>query len=281
MKREDIIDSMEYIEEDFLKEADQVRQVKDSAVESGEAQAESGKIRSVSGKGSAVTRKNDYARRWGTLVAGLAVFIVAAFVMTTVLRDRSRNMEAMQSAQVAEVEEDSAGQLKSEEAADAAEEEYAAEPMEATVEEYEEIEPAGAAAEDMAPNEMDAAIAEEEAAGETEMRIRVTSEAGEIVFALNDSPAARSLVSQLPLSVDTEPYSSNEIVFHPEEPLDTENGIEGGGSAGYLGYFAPWDNIVMYYGDFEEYPGLYILGEAVSGAENIEDIRGVVTVELY
>ena len=158
MKREDIIDSMEYIEEDFLKEADQVRQVKDSAVESGEAQAESGKIRSVSGKGSAVTRKNDYARRWGTLVAGLAVFIVAAFVMTTVLRDTSRNMEAMQSAQVAEVEEDSAGQLKSEEAADAAEEEYAAEPMEATVEEYEEIEPAGAAAEDMAPNEMDAAI---------------------------------------------------------------------------------------------------------------------------
>ena len=54
---------------------------------------------------------------------------------------------------------------------------------------------------------------------------------------------------------------------------------EGGGTAGYLGYFAPWDNIVMYYGDFEEYPGLYILGEAVSGAEYIKDIRGEILVE--
>ena len=36
----------------------------------------------------------------------------------------------------------------------------------------------------------------------------------------------------------------------------------------------------MYYGDFDEYPGLYILGEAVSGAETIKDIRGVITVEV-
>ena len=61
--------------------------------------------------------------------------------------------------------------------------------------------------------------------------------------------------------------------------VDTENGLEGGGTAGYLGYFAPWNNVVMYYGDFEEYPGLYILGEAVSGAENIKDIKGTITME--
>jgi len=117
------------------------------------------------------------------------------------------------------------------------------------------------------------------AAANEETRIRVTSDAGEIVFVLNDTPAAQSLLAQLPLTAETEPYSSNEIVFQPETPLDTENSLEGGGTAGYLGYFAPWNNVVMYYGDFEEYPGLYILGEAVSGAENIKDIKGMITIE--
>lgn len=117
------------------------------------------------------------------------------------------------------------------------------------------------------------------AASKEKMEIRVTSDAGEVVFALNDTPAARSLAAQLPITVDTELYGSNEIVFHPAEPLDTENGLEGGGTAGYLGYFAPWDNVVMYYGDFEEYTGLYILGEAVSGSDLIKDIRGRIVIE--
>ena len=133
-------------------------------------------------------------------------------------------------------------------------------------------EPAGAAEQPEETEKMAAAANED-------TRIRVTSDAGEIVFVLNDTPAAQSLLAQLPLTAETEPYSSNEIVFQPETPLDTENGLEGGGTAGYLGYFAPWNNVVMYYGDFEEYPGLYILGEAVSGAENIKDIKGMITIE--
>ena len=112
------------------------------------------------------------------------------------------------------------------------------------------------------------------------VQIRVTSDAGEVIFALNDTPAAKSLLAQLPLTVDTEPYSNNEIIFYPDEPLDTEDGLEGGGTAGYLGYFAPWNDVVMYYGDFSEYPGLYILGEAVSGAENIEKITGQITIDI-
>ncbi len=291
MRQEDIIDSLEYIEDEFIEEADRARKA-------GKPSGDSGKI-------TPVRRRPVSARKWGSLAASLAVLAVAAFVLTGILRTRSGNMEAMKSAEAVAVGEDQAEQeeeMIAFEKADAyvaekqgAETEMAAETEAAAEEEVEMAAEAEAPAE--AEIEMAAeteASAEADMTVETEARnetgkagaavrepgtIRVASEAGEIVFALNDTPAAMSLAAQLPLSADTEPYSGNEIVFHPEEPLDTENGVEGGGIAGYLGYFAPWNNVVMYYGDFDEYPGLYILGEAVSGAEHIKDITGMITIE--
>jgi len=297
VRQEDIIDSLEYIEDEFIEEADRARNA-------GKPSGDSGKI-------TPVRRRPVSARKWGSLAASLAVLAVAAFVLTGILRTRSGNMDAMKSAEAVAVGEDQAEQEEERiafEKADAyaadkqgAEAEMNAEPETAAEAEVEMAAEAEAPAEaDMemaaetevemaaeAPAEMDMA-AEAEARNEADkagaavrepVTIRVSSEAGEIVFALNDTPAAKSLAAQLPLSTDTEPYSDNEIVFHPEEPLDTENGVEGGGSAGYLGYFAPWNNVVMYYGDFDEYPGLYILGEAVSGAEYIKDITGTITIE--
>ena len=293
MKREDIIDSLEYIDEEWIEEADRVRSGKQPAGESG--------------KVIPVRRKPLPVRRWGTLAAGFAVLIIAAFAFTGILRVRSGKMDTMQSAEAIDVDSNQPEQYPPEKAEEAAAEEYAAEEApiqtpepenyaaeEASVPESEEYaaeetadlyaaeKSAGAAekiyeAEDMTATAK-ADEAEEAAAADESVLIRVASDAGEIVFALNDTPAAKSLASQLPLTAETELYSDNEIVFHPDQPLDTENGMEGGGTAGYLGYFAPWNNVVMYYGDFDEYPGLYILGEAVSGAEIIKDIRGSITI---
>ncbi len=272
MKREDIIDSLEYIDEEYIGEADLARNA--------------GKTAGGSGKVTPIRRKPSSVRRWGSLVAGLAVLIVAAFVVTGILRVRSGNMETMQSAEATATEEGAAEHYKAEQEAASAEEKADVEMMAEASEEQAAENTVEAADESM---DMDAAngtagaaemaeVLEEPAAAEA-VRIRITSDAGEIVFALNDSPAAKALEAQLPLSVDTEPYSDNEIVFQPEKPLDTENGIEGGGTEGYLGYFAPWNNVVMYYGDFEEYPGLYILGKAVSGAESIREVKGRITIE--
>ena len=251
MRREDIIDSLEYIDDEYIEEADRARSTEESA-------GDSGKI-------IPVRKKVIPARKWGTLVASLAVLAVAAFVLTGVLRTRSGNMNAAKSTE-AVVEEQADAYAAGKAAAEpemAAEAETAAEPemvFEAADRTADEVENVASAA-------------------KKSIRIRVTSDVGEIVFALNDTPAAESLAAQLPLSVDTELYSDNEIIFHPEEPLAVENGMEGGGTPGYLGYFEPWNNVVMYYGDFDEYPGLYILGEAVSGAENIKDVRGGITIE--
>ena len=110
------------------------------------------------------------------------------------------------------------------------------------------------------------------------MRIHVTDGTNEVVFQLNDSSAAQSLCEQLPLELDVENYGSNEKIFYPPEQLNTENVIEGEGEKGTLAYFSPWGDVVMYYDSFDAYPGLYILGEAVQGADNIELLSGTITI---
>lgn len=113
---------------------------------------------------------------------------------------------------------------------------------------------------------------------EKEMKIKVSDGTNEVIFLLNGSSAAESLYRQLPLTVDAENYGSNEKIFYPPEKLDTSDVTEGGGGAGKLAYFSPWGNVVMYYSSFGAYPGLYILGEAAEGAENIENLSGTITV---
>lgn len=108
--------------------------------------------------------------------------------------------------------------------------------------------------------------------------ISVSDGARTVVFALNDSASARSLAEQLPLTVDVENYGGNEKIFYPK-PLDVGGAVPlTKGKAGTLAYFAPWKDVVMFCGPAGPYPGLYVLGEAVSGAENISKLNGAITV---
>ena len=113
MKREDIIDSLEYIDEEWIEEADRVRSGKQPAGESG--------------KVIPVRRKPLPVRRWGTLAAGFAVLIIAAFAFTGILRVRSGKMDTMQSAEAIDVDSNQPEQYPPEKAEEAAAEEYAAE----------------------------------------------------------------------------------------------------------------------------------------------------------
>ena len=56
---------------------------------------------------------------------------------------------------------------------------------------------------------------------ETAMKLTVTNGNTSVVFKLNDSPAARSLAGQLPLTLDVRPFSFNEQTFYPPTALDT------------------------------------------------------------
>lgn len=105
-------------------------------------------------------------------------------------------------------------------------------------------------------------------------------QAGDIVVAytLNDSRAARELYNQLPLTVEAEDFSTNEKIFYPPEALDVTGAPPADGGKGSLCYYAPWGDVVMFYDHFTSGGGLYALGEAVSGQDDIEKLSGTIEI---
>ncbi|SIQ92188.1 cyclophilin-like fold protein [Halanaerobium kushneri] len=116
---------------------------------------------------------------------------------------------------------------------------------------------------------------------EIKMGIRVESDGKTIVFKLNESTAARSLYEQLPMTIEVENYSNNEKIFYPENKLDVSDTPAADAKDGTLGYYAPWGDVIMFYGDFGSASGLYELGKVVSGGENIASLSGIIKIERY
>lgn len=114
-----------------------------------------------------------------------------------------------------------------------------------------------------------------------ERQIRVNGKEGQnIVFRLNDSTAANTLYKQLPLSIQIEDYSYNEKIFYPPDELDTSGTPLAEGPAGTLAYYAPWGNVVLFFEECGGADGLYELGEAESGADQIETLTGEIQIEI-
>lgn len=111
------------------------------------------------------------------------------------------------------------------------------------------------------------------------MRIRVSDGSREIIFELNDSSAARSLYEQLPLTLETENFSSNEKTFYPNRKLDVDDTPVASGGVGVLAYYEPWGDVVMFYDSFSFNSSLYELGKAISGIDEIENLSGEIKVE--
>lgn len=121
---------------------------------------------------------------------------------------------------------------------------------------------------------------DERLSGKAVMQIQVQGNGHTIVFELNDSPASRSLYRQLPLTIEVQDYSSNEKIFYPPDELEIgDTPLTEGGGAGRLAYFAPWGDVILYYGDFGPYSGLYDLGTAITGSEWIPGLSGEILIE--
>ncbi|MGD9157470.1 MAG: cyclophilin-like fold protein [Desulfobacteraceae bacterium] len=110
------------------------------------------------------------------------------------------------------------------------------------------------------------------------MKINVTAKGKTTVFELNNTTAAKDLYDQLPLSIVVEDYSSNEKIFYPPKKLSTADTPLTDAKAGTLAYYAPWGNVVMFYGSFGSASGLYELGNAVSGSEYIKGMSGTIQI---
>jgi hypothetical protein len=120
----------------------------------------------------------------------------------------------------------------------------------------------------------------EQSGEETAMRITVNAGGNAIVFELNDSQASRDLVAQLPMEIEVENYGGNEKIFYPPKKLNTSGTpLAKNVQPGTLAYYAPWGDVVMFYGSFHSAPGLYELGHAVQGGERIRSLGGAVRIE--
>ena len=112
------------------------------------------------------------------------------------------------------------------------------------------------------------------------MQISVQGNGKNVIFELNESAAAKSLYNQLPMNIKVENYSSDEKIFYPPEKLDTKNAPKANAKAGTLAYYAPWGDVVMFYDRFGSASGLYELGHAVSGSENISSLKGTIDINI-
>ena len=109
-------------------------------------------------------------------------------------------------------------------------------------------------------------------------QLQVQSDGGTVVYQLNDSAAADALLAQLPLTVEVEDYSTNEKIFYPPQALDTADAPPAEGGTGTLAYYAPWGDVVMFYGDYNASSSLYELGQAVSGGDLVGSLSGAITL---
>lgn len=104
-------------------------------------------------------------------------------------------------------------------------------------------------------------------------------ENGDIVirFELNDSTAASQLYDMLPMTVEVRNFDTMEKLFH-QEGLDLSDAPMSTGELGDLAYYEPTGNVIFYYDYLGPYNGLYALGKAVEGEDQIENLYGTTTL---
>ncbi len=109
--------------------------------------------------------------------------------------------------------------------------------------------------------------------------ITVTCGDAIITYQLNDSSAAEGLLGQLPLTLEVGDFSDNEKTFYPPIELDVADApLAESGEAGTLAYYAPWGDVVMFYGPFSSNDSLYELGRLVSGGDAVASLSGAIEV---
>ncbi|WP_433728494.1 cyclophilin-like fold protein [Actinoplanes sp. CA-051413] len=97
-----------------------------------------------------------------------------------------------------------------------------------------------------------------------------------------DSAAGRDLVAQLPLTVAMTDHGSVEKTGPLPSPLSLDGQPDGADpDVGDVGYYAPGNDLVLYYGDQSYYPGIVIIGHLDGDAAGrIADMEGAVTANV-
>lgn len=100
------------------------------------------------------------------------------------------------------------------------------------------------------------------------MQIECAFDAHVFTATLEGNPSARDLVALLPVELTIEDYSTNEkIAYLPRKLTDRGAAPFGSEAVGDLCYYAPWNNLVFYYGRYRYSSGLIRLGRLDGGCK--------------
>jgi len=93
--------------------------------------------------------------------------------------------------------------------------------------------------------------------------IRITVGSQTITAQLADNPTAQDLASQLPLNLSIRDFNRVEKIADLPRPLTTD-GVPAGDDpeVNDIGYYAPSNNLVFYYGDVGYFNGIVRIGRA-------------------
>ena len=106
-------------------------------------------------------------------------------------------------------------------------------------------------------------------------RLELTFGSGKAEIELNDSAAARDLLSMLPLTLAFEDYNNTEKIAYPPRKFSAKGAPASfDPSKGDFALYAPWGNLVIYYRDFTDSPGLVPLGRVTSGLDKLAAMSG-------
>lgn len=131
-------------------------------------------------------------------------------------------------------------------------------------------------------NDPDGATQENDAEKEDSMRVEITIGEQRFDATLTESAAAHDLLAQLPAMVDMIDHGGVEKTGPLPSPLSLEGQPEGADpSVGDLGYYAPGNDLVLYYGDQSYFAGIVILGRLEGdAAQRISELGGPVTARV-
>ena len=120
---------------------------------------------------------------------------------------------------------------------------------------------------------------------EEQMKIQISIGSQRLRATIFDSAAGRDLLAQLPLTIDMVDHGSVEKTGPLPSPLSLDGQPDGADpDVADVGYYAPGNDLVLYYGDQSYYPGIVIIGRLDGDAAGrIADMDGAITatVEAY
>jgi hypothetical protein len=114
------------------------------------------------------------------------------------------------------------------------------------------------------------------------MKIQITINGQRFQATIFDSAAGRDLLAQLPLTVNMVDHGAVEKTGPLPAPLSLDGQPRGADpDVGDVGYYAPGNDFVLYYGDQSYFPGIVIIGRLDGDAANrIAALDGAVTATV-